>query len=73
VRPDRIAPSAKPPAVRQLSATPMMTKRITPTRPMVMYWRLRYAFAPAWMAWAISCIRALPAGLARIQLMEMTP
>ena len=41
--------------------------------PIVMYWRLRYALAPAWMAAAISCMRALPAGFARIQLIDTTP
>ena len=40
---------------------------------MVLYWRLRYAWAPDWMAAAISCIRALPAGRRRIAAMENTP
>ena len=44
----------------------MTTNRMTPTMPIVVYWRLRYAWAPAWIAAAISCMRALPAGLARI-------
>ena len=44
----------------------MMTNRMTPTMPIVVYWRLRYAWAPAWMAAAISRIRSLPAGLAMI-------
>ena len=51
----------------------MMTNRITPTRAMVVYWRLRYACAPAWIAAAISRIRSLPAGLAMIHLIDTTP
>jgi len=51
----------------------MITNRMTPTMPIVMYWRLRYALAPAWTAAAISCIRAFPAGFARIQLMDRMP
>ncbi len=51
----------------------MMTNRMTPTMPIVVYCRLRYALAPAWIAAAISCMRGLPAGLARIQLIETAP
>src|SRR5438067_13076820 len=51
----------------------MMKKRITPTMPIVVYCRFRYACAPAWMAAAISCMRGLPAGLARTQRMETAP
>ncbi len=41
--------------------------------PIVMYWRLRYACAPAWMAAAISCIRSLPAGFFMIQPIDTKP
>src|SRR5688572_13586916 len=64
---------AKPPAVTQLSANPMTTNNTTPTKAMVEYCRLRYAFAPAWMAAAISCMRALPAGSLRMAIIEKTP
>ena len=64
---------AKPPAVAPPSAHQMMTNSRTPTMPMVMYCRLRYACAPAWIAAAISRIRSLPAGLAMIQPMDTTP
>ena len=61
---------AKPPAVRAPNAHQMMMNRMTPTMAIVRYWRLRYALAPAWMAAAISCIRGLPAGFARIVLIQ---
>ena len=64
---------ANPPAVTQLSANPMTTNNTTPTIEIVVYWRLRYAWAPAWMAAAISCMRALPAGSLRIAIIENTP
>ena len=51
----------------------MTTNRITPTMPIVVYCRLRYAFAPAWIAAAISCMRGLPAGLAMIQPIDQMP
>ena len=51
----------------------MIASSTTPTIAMVVYCRLRYAFAPAWMAAAISCMRASPAGFARIQLIQMKP
>ena len=41
VRPDRMAPMAKPIATSQPSVTPMITKITTPTMPMVVYWRFR--------------------------------
>src|ERR1043165_8441155 len=68
-----MAPTAKPPAVYQLSANPMTTNNTTPTMEIVVYWRLRSAFAPAWMAAAMSCMRALPAGSLRMANIENTP
>ncbi len=41
--------------------------------PIVVYWRLRYALAPAWMAAAISRIRSLPAGIFMIQPIQTKP
>ena len=41
--------------------------------PIVMYWRLRYAWAPAWIAAAISRIRSLPVGFFMIQPIDTTP
>src|SRR5215468_6403329 len=65
---------AKPPAVGQpIREKPMSRNSTMPTMKMVLYWRLRYAFAPAWMAAAISCMRALPAGRRRITVIEKTP
>src|SRR5256885_5548311 len=37
----------------------------TPMIAITVYWRLRYAAAPSWIAAAISRIRSLPVGLAR--------
>ena len=48
---------------RAPSAHQMTTNSTRPTMPMVRYWRLRYACAPAWIAAAISRIRSLPVGL----------
>ena len=41
------------------------TKRITPTPAIVVYWRLRYAEAPSWMAAEMVRIRSLPGDSAR--------
>ncbi len=41
--------------------------------PIVVYWRLRYALAPAWIAAAISRIRSLPDGFFMIQPIETIP
>jgi len=43
VAPDRIAPTAKPPGGRptETGTNPMTRNRITPTMPMVVYWRFR--------------------------------
>ena len=35
----------------------------TATTAMIVYWRLRYAWAPSWTAAEISCMRSLPGGL----------
>jgi hypothetical protein len=67
-------PMANPAALYQPSGVrPMMTNSTTPTMAMVVYCRLRYALAPAWMAAAISCMRALPAGSLRMAIIENTP
>ena len=39
--PERMAPTAKPPAVAQSRARPSTTHSTTPTTAMVEYWRLR--------------------------------
>ncbi len=51
----------------------MITNRTAPTMPIVVYWRLRYADAPCWMAAAISRIRSLPAGCATIHVIDQRP
>src|SRR5205823_2771324 len=38
---------------------------------MTMYWRLRYAAAPSWMAAAIWIMRSLPGGLLRTYAVRM--
>ena len=75
VRPDRIAPIAKPIAVDQPrpGTNPITRNRTAPTIAIVRYWRLRYARAPSWIAAAISCMRGLPAGLDRIQRIDQMP
>ena len=50
------------PAQRLRSDTKMTMNRMTATMPTVVYWRLRNAIAPSWMAAAIACITSLPAG-----------
>ena len=71
--PECLAPTTKPTAVAPSRNTPISTASTTPTRAMVLYWRARQAAAPAWMAAAISCMRALPGSLARIQPRAPTP
>jgi hypothetical protein len=73
--PESTAPIRKPMAVSQPSfgTNPMTRKRMMPTMAMVLYCRLRYASAPSWMALAISCMRSLPAGNARICRLEIQP
>src|SRR5688572_444525 len=51
----------------------MMRNSTTPAIEMVVYWRFRYACAPCWMAAAISCMRALPAGSDTIHFAEIAP
>ncbi len=38
-----------------------------PIPAMIVYWRLRYAWAPSWIALAISLILSLPSGCRRTQ------
>src|SRR5690348_9651758 len=64
---------AKPIAVHQLRPKPRSRNSTIPTTTIVEYWRFRYALAPACTAAAISCIRALPAGRRRIDIVETTP
>ncbi len=51
----------------------MATSSTIPTIMIVVYWRFRYALAPAWMAAAISCMRSLPAGRRKMADIENTP
>ena len=71
--PESTAPTTKPPAVAPPSAHQMITNRMTPTIAMVVYCRLRYACAPAWIAAAISRIRSLPVLFFMIQLTDTMP
>ncbi len=65
---------AKPPAVgHPMGEKPIAANNTMPTIRIVEYCRLRYAFAPAWTAAAISCMRALPAGNRRMDIIENTP
>ena len=41
---------------------PIRRKSTAATAAMIVYWRVRYAWAPSWMADAISRIRSSPAG-----------
>ena len=64
------APIRKPMAAFQprsdeLTASPrnpMMRKSTAATPAMIVYWRVRYACAPSWMAAAMLRIRSSPAG-----------
>ena len=49
------------------------TNRITPTSAIVVYWRLRYAWAPCWTAFEIACIRSLPGESASRDRVVRTP
>ncbi len=58
--PDSTAPIRKPTAAVQLIRKPTSSRMTTPTMAMVVYCRRRYAWAPSWIAAAISCMRSLP-------------
>ena len=47
--------------------------RITPTTPMSVYWRLRYARAPSWIAAEIERIVSLPGESASSERAVTTP
>ncbi len=47
---DARPPMAKPTATSMFCSGIRTTNRTTPTIPIVVYWRLRYADAPSWMA-----------------------
>ena len=53
-------PMAKPIATDQSWTKKRTTKRTTPTMPIVVYWRRRYADAPSWMAADRPCMVSLP-------------
>ncbi len=70
--PESTAPITKPTATgqpRKISSSATGT----PTMAIVRYWRLRYAAAPSWIACAISCILAFPAGAASTRRLAMKP
>jgi hypothetical protein len=66
-------PIAKPIAVPQSSAKPITTSSTTPRIGLVVYWRVRYARAPSWIAAASACMRGWPGGVGRIQRIDQTP
>jgi hypothetical protein len=51
----------------------MTRKRTTATTAIVEYWRRRYAEAPSCTAFAIACIRSVPAGRPSSQNVWATP
>ena len=53
-------PMAKPTATVTLWSGMSTTKSTTPTMPIVVYWRRRYAEAPSWTAADRACMVALP-------------
>ena len=57
---DSTPPSAKPTATSIVCSGISTTNRTTPTMPIVVYWRRRYAEAPSWTAFEISTMRSLP-------------
>ena len=58
--PESVPPITKPIAVSALRRTIRSTASTTATPAMIVYWRVRYAFAPSCTAAEISCIRSLP-------------
>ena len=60
--PERVAPITKPTAASQPMPKPIRIARTIATIPIVVYWRRKNAIAPSWIAAAIDCIAALPAG-----------
>ena len=62
--PDSTAPTTKPTVETRPNVSARMIATTTPTIAIAVYWRVRYAFAPSWMAAAMSCIRSSPAGCA---------
>ena len=70
---DARPPIAKPIATVMLWTKISATKRTTPTMPMVVYWRRRYAEAPSWMAADRSCMVWLPGDSASSDLVVSSP
>ncbi len=74
--PESTAPITKPSAASQPSGAgsiAMTMARMTATIAIVVYWRFRNAIAPSWIAAAIDCIVALPAGCLSTQEARYTP
>ena len=71
--PDNVAPIRYPRPTKGLNAILTITKTTAPTIAIVLYCLARYAFAPIWIADAISCILAFPALELRIFLPVKNP
>ena len=71
--PDKAAPIRYPRPTNGLKAILTITKTTAPTIAIVLYCLARYAFAPIWIADAISCILAFPALELRIFLPVKNP
>ena len=66
-------PIAKPIATVAPWTKSRATKRTTPTMPIVVYWRRRYAEAPSWTAADRHCMVALPGESASSDRVVSTP
>ena len=64
---------AKPIATVALWMKSRTTKRTTPTMPIVVYWRRRYAEAPSWMAADRPCMVSLPGESASSERVVSSP
>ena len=70
---DSRPPIAKPIATRMFCSGISAMNRTTPTMPIVVYWRRRYACAPSWMAADRPRIVSLPGDSASSDCVVSTP
>ncbi len=70
---DAIPPMAKPIATSMSCRKISAMNSTTPTIPIVVYWRRRYACAPSWMARERRCMTSLPGESASSERVVTTP
>ena len=70
---EAMPPIAKPIATSMFCSGISAMNRTTPTIPIVVYWRRRYACAPSWMAAERRCMVSLPGDSASSERVVTTP